>query len=120
MRWSSGLRGRTMQKWCFCFTSRGVACNPVPRDVAWAGTANRARGLLSTSAGDGRPNVESTVSPGNRDGHVEPNHALRTMAGLRYLTVGAPTCCMMPNNSARSSSSTRSTPAWPKAPRPQM
>src|SRR5450631_1101397 len=47
-------------------------------------------------------------------------YARRTMAGTRCLMVGAPTCCIAPYNSTRISSSTRSTPGCPKAPRPQI
>ena len=42
----------------------------------------------------------------------------RTSAGFRSLIDGAPTCCMAARSSMRSNSSTRSTPGWPKAPRP--
>ena len=41
-----------------------------------------------------------------------------TIAGTRCLMVGAPICFIAPRVSVRRSSSTRSTPGWPKAPRP--
>src|SRR6185295_3383841 len=47
-------------------------------------------------------------------------YALRTIAGVRALMDGAPTCCMFARSSVRSSSSTRSTPGWPNAPSPQI
>src|SRR5262249_30136003 len=47
-------------------------------------------------------------------------YARRTIAGTRCFTVGAPICCIMARSSMRNSSSTRSTPGWPNAPRPQM
>ena len=46
--------------------------------------------------------------------------ALRTIPGTRCLILAAPTCCMATRSSILSSSSTFSTPDWPKAPRPQM
>src|SRR5262245_50567779 len=42
-----------------------------------------------------------------------------TIAGTSALTLGAPTCCIIAWVSIRNSSSTRSTPGWPKAPSPQ-
>src|SRR5207244_7459354 len=43
----------------------------------------------------------------------------RTNAGVSSLSERTPHCCIAACNSVLRSSSTRSTPGWPKAPRPQ-
>src|SRR3954468_9207386 len=57
---------------------------------------------------------------GARPGGGVGFHALRTIADLRSLSVGAPTCCMIAASSMRRISRTRSTPGCPNAPSPQM
>lgn len=47
------------------------------------------------------------------------SQACRTIAGTMAAVLTAPICCIMPAYSSRRISSTRSTPGWPKAPRPQ-
>ena len=43
----------------------------------------------------------------------------RTKLGLSSFTECTPHCCMAARVSVRNNSSTRSTPSWPNAPRPQ-
>ncbi len=47
-------------------------------------------------------------------------YALPITAGVMSFSERSPHCCIANSNSIRSNSSTRSTPAWPKAPRPHM
>jgi len=52
-----------------------------------------------------------TLKPGLLLAAINACHTFVTIAGVRYLSDGAPTCCIATFSSVRRSSSTRSTPA---------
>ena len=52
-----------------------------------------------------------TPKPGLLLAAINACHTFVTIAGVRYLSDGAPTCCIATFSSVRRSSSTRSTPA---------
>jgi len=64
--------------------------------------------------GDARQRLFETVARRA----LRHDQAFTTIAGFKSFSDGAPTCCMATISSVRNISSTRSTPAWPKAPSP--